>query len=281
MPTEKLPVHAVILAGRARYPLLAAQSHENSQTTAEHRWQRKRCCSKTVARLRPLVPAAGIWTVTNAEQESAVRKQLPQASRARVLVEPVGRNTAAAHRAGSVSHSTLRKRRCADGSASGGPLHRTDQQVSENCRRSIACRAPRLAAWWCWESPPTRPETGFRLYREHVGRRSAQNEIPVYCSTQIRGKSPALETAKEYLASGNYQWNAGMFFLAGVNDSRRVERNICRRRLMFCRNWLGISEPANMQTQTSQGVPQAGEHFRGLRHSGTRHLSGGQTASFL
>jgi len=35
--------------------------------------------------------------------------------------------------------------------------------------------------------------------------------IPVYPVRRFAEK-PALETAKEYVASGNYQWNAGMFF---------------------------------------------------------------------
>src|SRR5260370_36788168 len=51
---------------------------------------------QTVARLRPLIPAERIWTVTNAEQATAVRKQVPAGARKRVLLEPVGRNTAVA-----------------------------------------------------------------------------------------------------------------------------------------------------------------------------------------
>src|SRR5258708_36789309 len=51
---------------------------------------------KTGARLPRRVPADGIGTVTSAEQVSALRKHLPAASRKRALVEPVGRNTAAA-----------------------------------------------------------------------------------------------------------------------------------------------------------------------------------------
>src|SRR5262249_61683160 len=51
---------------------------------------------QTVERLRPLVPPDRIWSVTNAEQTAALKKQLPAASRKRVLTEPVGRNTAAA-----------------------------------------------------------------------------------------------------------------------------------------------------------------------------------------
>src|SRR5215813_2179696 len=51
---------------------------------------------QTVARFRPLVLAERIWTDTNALQETSLRRQLPAGSRKRVLVEPVGRNTAAA-----------------------------------------------------------------------------------------------------------------------------------------------------------------------------------------
>jgi len=51
---------------------------------------------QTAARLRPLIPPARIWTVTNSEQAAEVKKQLPAAARTRVLTEPVGRNTAAA-----------------------------------------------------------------------------------------------------------------------------------------------------------------------------------------
>src|SRR5258707_4465371 len=51
---------------------------------------------QTVARLTPLVPPQRIWTVTNADQASALGKQLPAVARKRVLTEPIGRNTAAA-----------------------------------------------------------------------------------------------------------------------------------------------------------------------------------------
>ena len=95
MPTEKLPVHAVILAG-GRGTRFWPRSRTRTPKQLLNIVGKGTMLEQTVARLRPLVPAAGIWTVTNAEQESAVRKQLVKASRVRVLVEPVGRNTAAA-----------------------------------------------------------------------------------------------------------------------------------------------------------------------------------------
>jgi len=41
---------------------------------------------QTVARLKPLISAERLWTVTNAEQAAAVRKQIPAAARKRVLI---------------------------------------------------------------------------------------------------------------------------------------------------------------------------------------------------
>jgi mannose-1-phosphate guanylyltransferase len=58
--------------------------------------------------------------------------------------------------------------------------------------------------------PPTHPETGFG-YIERKEATIGADGTPVYPVRRFAEK-PALETAKAYLASGNYQWNAGMFF---------------------------------------------------------------------
>jgi mannose-1-phosphate guanylyltransferase len=58
--------------------------------------------------------------------------------------------------------------------------------------------------------PPTRPDTGFG-YVEKTGEPLQVDGYPVYAVRRFTEK-PQLEMAKEYVASGNYQWNAGMFF---------------------------------------------------------------------
>ena len=58
--------------------------------------------------------------------------------------------------------------------------------------------------------PPTRPETGFG-YIERMEATIGVNGMPVFPVRRFTEK-PALAIAKEYVASGNYQWNAGMFF---------------------------------------------------------------------
>jgi mannose-1-phosphate guanylyltransferase len=58
--------------------------------------------------------------------------------------------------------------------------------------------------------PPTRPDTGFG-YVERMGDALGESDFPAFAVRRFTEK-PALEVAKEYVASGTFQWNAGMFF---------------------------------------------------------------------
>jgi mannose-1-phosphate guanylyltransferase len=58
--------------------------------------------------------------------------------------------------------------------------------------------------------PPTRPDTGFG-YVERFGDALGSRSFPAFAVRRFTEK-PALDLAKQYVASGDYQWNAGMFF---------------------------------------------------------------------
>src|SRR5882724_2987085 len=92
---KELTTRAVILAG-GRGTRFWPRSRTRTPKQLLNIVGKDTMLQQTVARLRPLVQADHIWTVTNAEQAAAVRAQLPAAARKRVLTEPVGRNTAAA-----------------------------------------------------------------------------------------------------------------------------------------------------------------------------------------
>src|SRR6266481_7670047 len=92
---KELSTHAVILAG-GRGTRFWPRSRTRTPKQLLNIVGKDTMLQQTVARLRPLVQANRIWTVTNAEQTAAVRKQVPVAARKRVLTEPIGRNTAAA-----------------------------------------------------------------------------------------------------------------------------------------------------------------------------------------
>jgi mannose-1-phosphate guanylyltransferase len=164
---------------------------------------------QTVARLRPLIPTDHIWTVTNAEQTAAVKKQLPAAARKRVLTEPIGRNTAAA-----IALAAIHVRHAAKGDALMAVLPADHFIAQPDKYRKIVGAALDLARepqrMIVLGIPPTRPDTGFG-YVERMGDAIGANGSPAFAVRRFTEK-PAFEVAKQYVASGDYQWNAGMFF---------------------------------------------------------------------
>ncbi len=208
MPNEKLTAHAVILAG-GRGTRFWPRSRSRTPKQLLNIIGKATMLEQTVARLLPLFPAGRIWTVTNTEQAAAVRKQLPAGARKRVLTEPMGRNTAAA-----IALAALHVRHAAGGDALLAILP-ADQFIAEaekyrqivRAALDVAREPGRMVVLGI---PPTRPETGFG-YVERMGEARDVRGFPVFAVRRFTEK-PELSLANEYVASGDYQWNAGMFF---------------------------------------------------------------------
>lgn len=208
MARDPLPVHAVILAG-GRGTRFWPRSRSKTPKQLLNIVGTGTMLEQTVARFRPLVPAERIWTVTNALQETSLRRQLPAGSRKRVLVEPVGRNTAAAI---ALAAFHIRKAEEGDALMAVLPADHYIKEVSayQKIVRTALDVAKKPGRMVVLGIPPTHPETGFG-YIERMEPTIGADGTPVYPVRRFTEK-PALETAKEYIASGNYQWNAGMFF---------------------------------------------------------------------
>jgi mannose-1-phosphate guanylyltransferase len=208
MATDKLSTHAVILAG-GRGTRFWPRSRTRTPKQLLNIVGQETMLEQTVARLRPLIPPERTWTVTNSEQADALRKQLPALARPRVLTEPLGRNTAAA-----IALAALHVRHAARGDALMAVLP-ADHYIANPERYRVIVRA---ALDWAHEKgrmvvlgiPPTRPETGFG-YIERMGDAMDSRGFPVFAVRRFTEK-PALAVAKEYAGSGDYHWNAGMFF---------------------------------------------------------------------
>ena len=208
MTGEKLPVHCVILAG-GRGTRFWPRSRTKTPKQLLNIVGKGTMLEQTVARLRPIVPPQRMWTVTNAEQDGATRKQLPAAARKHVLVEPFGRNTAAA-----IALAAFQIRAAGKGDALMAVLP-ADHYIADTATyQKIVATALHAAAepgrMVVLGIPPTRPETGFG-YIERLPATIGAQGVPIFPVRRFTEK-PALETAREYLASGNYHWNAGMFF---------------------------------------------------------------------
>jgi len=208
MPSEELVTHAVILAG-GRGTRFWPRSRTRTPKQLLNIVGKETMLEQTVARLRPLIPAERIWTVTNAGQAAAVRKQVPAAARKRVLIEPKGLNTAVA-----IGLAAIHARHVARGDALLAVLP-ADHYIAhpEEYRKIVAAALDVALARGLLVVlgiPPTRPETGFG-YIERMGEPITAKGLPVFAVKRFTEK-PALPFAVEYVASGNYHWNAGMFF---------------------------------------------------------------------
>jgi mannose-1-phosphate guanylyltransferase len=212
MSNKKLTIHAVILAG-GRGTRFWPRSRTRTPKQLLNIIGKTTMLQQTVARLRPIVSAARIWTVTNAEQESALSKQLPAAARKRVLTEPVGRNTAAA-----IALAAIHIRHAVKGDAmmavQPADLYIGQPQRFVQILRSaldFASDAPGEAPRMVVLSiPPTRPETGYG-YIERMGESLGEPGQDIFAVRRFTEK-PDPATAQQYLASGKFQWNAGLFF---------------------------------------------------------------------
>jgi mannose-1-phosphate guanylyltransferase len=208
MPSGTALIHAVILAG-GRGTRFWPRSRTKTPKQLLSIVGKGTMLEQTIARFRGVVPPERIWTVTNIEQATALRKQLPAGARKRMLVEPVGRNTAAA-----IALAAFHIKNVSGGDALMAvlPADHYIQDVAQyqkivSTALEVARQPGRMVVLGI---PPTRPETGFG-YIEKMTATIGANGVPVYPVRQFTEKPP-VETAREYIASGNYYWNAGMFF---------------------------------------------------------------------
>ncbi len=158
---------------------------------------------QTVARLLPLAPAKKFWIITNDDLRPVIMKQLARLSKAQILAEPIGRNTAPA--IGLAAFLLLRENPDAViGMFPSDHVIRDEKRYCETIERGIevAAAGPNIVVLGI---RPNRAETGYG-YIEAGG---------LYEGDALRVRrfteKPNAETAAEFLAAGNYFWNSGMF----------------------------------------------------------------------
>lgn len=200
---QRVPRHAIVMAGgsgtrfwpksRQRIPkqLLAIAG-------------RKSLLADTLARIRPLVPARRTYVVTAASHGAAVRREAAGLPRGHVLIEPVGRNTAAAiglaalHVARTSPDAVMvvlpADHVIGDGAACRATLARAmDVAVETDALVTIGVR-------------PTHPETGYGYIQ--VG--PILGNGPAHAVSRFLEK-PDRARATALLAGGDVFWNAGIF----------------------------------------------------------------------
>ncbi len=160
---------------------------------------------KTFRRIRGIVPPERIYIVTNGEYMTLVQEQLPEIPEQNLLREPAARNTAPCI---ALAAAVIEKRL---GESVMLVLPADHLVRHESLCADVLCRAAAAAeetdALLTIGITPTYPETGYGYI---AFSRTQDAPAGVYQVDSFREK-PDLETARQYVASGSYLWNSGMF----------------------------------------------------------------------
>lgn len=172
----------------------------------------------TVDRILPLVQAEDIFIVTNEEYREIVRQQLPELPEENVLCEPIPRNTAPCIGWGAAA---VRKKY---GDAVMLVLPSDHLIRQPTLFRKAMQNAIRVAgetdALVTLGISPGAPDTGYGYIQYDTERETGFPNT--FCVKRFVEK-PDLETARKYLASGEYLWNSGMFIWKSSAILRAME----------------------------------------------------------
>lgn len=171
---------------------------------------------KTFSRLCQLIPSENIFILTNERYNDLVFQQLPEVTKRQVVLEPEMRNTAPC-----ILYASLKiQKENSDAIIIVAPsdhwiedetaFAKNIQQAFDFCSQNDALMTLGIT--------PTFPNTGYG-YIEYD--KSVNDDIkPV---NQFREK-PDYDTAKEFMAQGNFLWNAGIFMWS-VNSVVKAFQN--------------------------------------------------------
>ena len=167
----------------------------------------KAMLAQTIDRLEGLVAAKDVFVITNAEQRAAVLEACPELDPAKVIGEPVGRDTAAAVGLATI----LVARENADASFAMLPA---DAVIHD----ATGLRSTLETAFEVAESNPVLSTIGITAAFPATGYGYIQqgNALGQFAGREVFNvkrfvEKPDQETAQGYLDSGDYFWNAGMF----------------------------------------------------------------------
>ncbi len=169
----------------------------------------KTLIQQTYERINRLCPAENILVITNQMYDETIAQQLPELPQANILCEPCRRNTAPCVAFGAFKIKKLNP----DANILVAPSDHIilkEDLFLQVVKKGFEYAANNQALLTIGIQPH-KPETGYGYIQskgEAIEQQNGQWQLSKV--SQFREK-PDLETAKEFLASGNFYWNAGIF----------------------------------------------------------------------
>src|SRR5215510_5559964 len=179
----------------------------------------KTLIQQTYDRYKKLVPEENIFIITSAEYVPIVKEQLPAVKEENILGEPSRKNTAPC--VAYISFKLLKK----DPNANliVAPADHLITEAAEFIKTSKKALdfVNHINAFVTLGIKPTYPNTGYG-YIQHDTISAAPDVYKVKTFTE----KPNLELAKTFIASGDFLWNAGIFFWKVKNIITAFEKHL-------------------------------------------------------
>ena len=211
---------------------------------------------QAVDRVLPLVPMKNIFIITNAAQVTLVRKQLPKLPKANIVAEPMGRDTCAAVTLGAAIVGA----RSTTGVMAVLPADHVipEEKKFQQVLADAFDLAGRGQAVITIGIKPSEPATGYGYI--HVGDKlPAPQGVKSYKSTFFRAErfveKPNFDKALEYVNSGQYRWNAGMFIWSFVTVTEGLQKHQPEM-YAACQRWFKVAKnPAKLARVLAKDYP--------------------------
>lgn len=199
-----MQTHIVIMAGGIGSRFWPMSTPEYPKQFIDVMGVGKSLIQLTVERFKNICPKENFWVVTSEKYVDIVKEQLPQVPEQHILAEPEARNTAPC-----IAYACWKIRK--EFPQANIVVTPSDALVIDTTEfaRCIAValeKTAHLNAIVTLGMKPTRPETGYG----YIAAQGEADEKGIYKVEAFKEK-PDVETAKRYLAAGNYFWNAGIF----------------------------------------------------------------------
>jgi mannose-1-phosphate guanylyltransferase len=211
---------------------------------------------QAIDRVLPLVSPKNILVITNEAQAPEVRRQAPKLPPENVVAEPVGRDTCAAVTLGAA----LVGARSTTGVMAVLPADHVipEEKKFQQVLSDAFDLAGRGQAILTIGIRPAEPATGYGYIR--VGDPlPAPKGVKGYKTTFYRAEQfvekPQYDQALEYINSGQYRWNAGMFIWSFVTITEGLQKH---RPEMYeaCQRWFKVAgHPAKLKKTLAKDYP--------------------------
>ena len=162
----------------------------------------------TFERANKFIPTENILVATNKQYKDLVLEHLPEISASQILLEPSRNNTAPCIAYAALKIQSLNTNAVFAVLPSDAVILYED--VFANKMNQAFDFASSRKAIVTLGIQPTRPDTGYGYIKKLAGENPDLEATGIFEVVRFTEK-PDVETAQEYLESGDYVWNAGIF----------------------------------------------------------------------